>query len=54
MKSVLAGNSHGVFQGKIEVDQIAQKTDGYQMSQALLLSPEAEMDIKPELRDFRR
>lgn len=52
VKSVLAGKSHGVFQGKIEVDQIAQKTDGYQMSQALLLSPEAEMDIKPELQIF--
>lgn len=52
VKSVLAGKAHGVFQGKIEVDQIAQKTDGYQMSQALLLSPEAEMDIKPELQIF--
>ncbi|MGE4482192.1 Fe-S cluster assembly protein SufD [Acidocella sp.] len=52
VKSVLAGMAHGVFQGKIEVDRIAQKTDGYQMSQALLLSPEAEMDIKPELQIF--
>ncbi|MDE1895583.1 MAG: Fe-S cluster assembly protein SufD [Rhodospirillales bacterium] len=52
VKSVLAGRARGVFQGKIEVDQIAQKTDGYQMSQALLLSPEAEMDIKPELQIF--
>ncbi len=52
VKSVLAGKAHGVFQGKIEVDQIAQKTDGYQMSQALLLSPDAEMDIKPELQIF--
>lgn len=52
VKSVLAGKARGVFQGKIEVDQIAQKTDGYQMSQALLLSPQAEMDIKPELQIF--
>lgn len=52
VKSVLAGKARGVFQGKIEVDQIAQKTDGYQMSQALLLSPHAEMDIKPELQIF--
>ncbi|WP_298222766.1 Fe-S cluster assembly protein SufD [Acidocella sp.] len=52
VKSVLAGRARGVFQGKIEVDQIAHKTDGYQMSQALLLSPEAEMDIKPELQIF--
>ncbi len=52
VKSVLAGRARGVFQGKIEVDQIAQKTDGYQMSQALLLSADAEMDIKPELQIF--
>jgi Fe-S cluster assembly protein SufD len=52
VKSVLAGISRGVFQGKIEVDRIAQKTDGYQMSQALLLSPHAEMDIKPELQIY--
>lgn len=52
VKSVLAGKARGVFQGKIEVDRVAQKTDGYQMSQALLLSPEAEMDIKPELQIF--
>ena len=52
VKSVLKDKARGVFQGKIEVDQIAQKTDGYQMSQALLLSPEAEIDIKPELQIF--
>jgi Fe-S cluster assembly protein SufD len=52
VKSVLSGLSRGVFQGRIEVDRIAQKTDGYQMSQALLLSPHAEMDIKPELRIY--
>ena len=52
MKSVLDDAARGVFQGRIEVDQIAQKTDGYQMNQALLLSPKAEMDIKPELQIF--
>jgi len=52
VKSVLSGTARGVFQGRIEVDRIAQKTDGYQMSQALLLSPHAEMDIKPELEIF--
>jgi Fe-S cluster assembly protein SufD len=52
VKSVLSGLSRGVFQGRIEVDRIAQKTDGYQMSQALLLSPYAEMDIKPELQIY--
>ncbi len=52
VKSVLSDTARGVFQGRIEVDQIAQKTDGYQMNQALLLSPGAEMDIKPELQIF--
>ena len=52
VKNVLAGRSRGVFQGKIEVARIAQKTDGYQMNQALLLSREAEIDCKPELEIF--
>ena len=52
VKNVLNGRSRGVFQGRIEVDRIAQKTDGYQMSQALLLSPDAEIDCKPELQIF--
>jgi Fe-S cluster assembly protein SufD len=50
VKNVLAGRSRGVFQGRIEVAQVAQKTDGYQMNQALLLSEDAEIDTKPELR----
>jgi Fe-S cluster assembly protein SufD len=52
VKSVLSDTARGVFQGRIEVDRIAQKTDGYQMNQAILLSPGAEMDIKPELQIF--
>ncbi len=52
VKSVLDGPARGVFQGRIEVARAAQKTDGYQMNQALLLSPDAEMDIKPELEIF--
>jgi Fe-S cluster assembly protein SufD len=52
VKNVLAGRSRGVFQGKIEVARDAQKTDGYQMNQALLLSPDAEIDCKPELEIF--
>jgi len=51
-KTVLAGRSRGVFQGKILVRQAAQKTDGYQMNQALLLSPDAEMDSKPQLEIY--
>jgi len=52
VKNVLDGQSRGVFQGKIEVARQAQKTDGYQMNQALLLSPYAEVDSKPELEIF--
>jgi Fe-S cluster assembly protein SufD len=52
VKNVLTGRSRGVFQGKIEVSRIAQKTDGYQMNQALLLSPEAEIDSKPQLEIY--
>jgi Fe-S cluster assembly protein SufD len=52
VKSVLDGHARGVFQGRIEVARIAQKTDGYQMNQAILLSDTAEIDIKPELEIF--
>ncbi len=51
-KTVLTGKSRGVFQGKILVRQAAQQTDGYQMNQALLLSPDAEMDSKPQLEIY--
>ena len=52
VKNVLTGRARGVFQGKIEVARDAQKTDGYQMNQALLLSPEAEVDSKPQLEIY--
>ena len=51
-KGVLDGQAHGVFQGKILVQQIAQKTDGKLMAQGLMLSPDAEFDSKPELEIF--
>ena len=51
-KSVLDGESHGVFQGKIVVEPHAQKTDAKMMTRALLLSDEAEADNKPELEIF--
>jgi Fe-S cluster assembly protein SufD len=41
-----------VFQGKVHVAQDAQKTDGQQMSRALLLSRKAEADAKPELEIY--
>ena len=51
-KTVLTGRSRGVFQGKILVRREAQKTDGYQMNQALLLSDDAEIDSKPQLEIY--
>jgi len=51
-KTVLTGRSRGVFQGKILVSKAAQRTDGYQMNQALLLSAESEMDSKPQLEIY--
>jgi Fe-S cluster assembly protein SufD len=52
VKNVLTGRGRAVFQGKIAVARDAQKTDGYQMNQTLLLSPDAEIDSKPELEIF--
>jgi Fe-S cluster assembly protein SufD len=51
-KTVLNGQSRGVFQGKIVVRRHAQKTDGQMKSDALLLSDEAEADLKPELEIY--
>jgi Fe-S cluster assembly protein SufD len=51
-KSVLDGESRGVFQGKIIVRPHAQQTDAKMMTQALLLSEQAEADNKPELEIF--
>ena len=51
-KGILSDKAHGVFQGKIFVDQIAQKTDGYQINRTLLLSEDARMHAKPELEIY--
>ncbi len=51
-RTVLDDRAHGVFQGKIFVEKEAQKTDGYQLSNALLLSEGCEMDTKPELEIY--
>ncbi|MBF0891258.1 Fe-S cluster assembly protein SufD [Gluconobacter sp. LMG 1744] len=52
VKTVLSDAGQGVFQGKILVDRVAQKTDGYQMNQALLLSEKAQINSKPELEIY--
>ena len=52
IKSVLGDNSKGVYQGKIYVNSVAQKTDGYQLSRALLLNEDVEFNAKPELEIY--
>jgi Fe-S cluster assembly protein SufD len=51
-KGILDDASHGVFNGKVLVDAIAQKTDGKQTNHALLLSDHAKIDTKPQLEIF--
>jgi Fe-S cluster assembly protein SufD len=51
-KKVLRNGATGVFQGKILVEPGAQKTDGYQISQSLLLDEDANFLAKPELEIY--
>lgn len=51
-KGIIDDHARAVFQGKVFVHQIAQKTDGYQLNNALLLSNTAEVDVKPELEIY--
>ena len=52
IKSVLGKKSKSVYQGKIFVDSKAQKTDGYQLSKAILLDETSEFNAKPELEIY--
>ena len=52
VKNVLDEDGKGIFQGKIFVKDIAQKTDAYQLSKALLLTDNAEFNSKPELEIY--
>lgn len=51
-KGIVGGRGHGVVQGRVTVQPAAQKSDSHQMSRALLLSPHAEIDQKPELEIY--
>ena len=51
-KGILDGASHGVFNGKVYVHPEAQKTDGKQTNNTLLLSERAQIDTKPQLEIF--
>jgi Fe-S cluster assembly protein SufD len=51
-RAIVDDDAVGVFQGKVIVEKAAQKTDGVMKSQAILLSPRAQMNEKPELEIF--
>ena len=52
IKSVLGKDSKAIYQGKIFVNSEAQKTDGYQLSKAILLDETSEFNAKPELEIY--
>ena len=52
IKSVLGKLSKAAYQGKIFVDSKAQKTDGYQLSKAILMDETSEFNAKPELEIY--
>ena len=52
IKSVLGKDSKAIYQGKIFVNSKAQKTDGYQLSKAILLDETSEFNAKPELEIY--
>ena len=49
---MLGKNTKAVYQGKIYVNSEAQKTDGYQLSKAILLDETSEFNAKPELEIY--
>ena len=52
IKNVLDSEGKGIYQGKIYVKDIAQKTNAYQLSKALLLDDNSEFNSKPELEIY--
>jgi len=51
-KGLLNGKSRAVFNGKIYVHSMAQKTNAYQLNKNLLLGSQARVDTKPQLEIF--
>ena len=52
VRNVVTGKARGVFQGRINVHQLAQKTDAKMACNTLLLSDDGEFSTKPELEIF--
>ena len=51
-KTILDGQSTGVFNGKIFVEREAQKTDAFQQNNNILLGDKATINAKPQLEIF--
>ncbi|MDG5490926.1 Fe-S cluster assembly protein SufD [Psychroserpens sp. SPM9] len=51
-KGIFADKSTGVFNGKVVVDKIAQKTNAFQANNNILLSDKASINTKPQLEIF--
>ena len=51
-KGIYADKAVGVFNGKIYVDQIAQKTNAFQQNNNILLDDKATINTKPQLEIF--
>jgi len=51
-KGIFGGSSIGVFNGKIFVDKIAQKTNAFQQNNNVLMSEKATINAKPQLEIF--
>ncbi|MBZ9705543.1 Fe-S cluster assembly protein SufD [Mesorhizobium sp. ESP7-2] len=52
IRNVVTGKARGVFQGRINVHQYAQKTNAKMACNTLLLSDDGEFSTKPELEIF--
>ena len=51
-KGIFADSSTGVFNGKVLVDKLAQKTNAFQSNNNILLSDKASINTKPQLEIF--
>ena len=51
-KGIFADSSTGVFNGKVLVDKIAQKTDAFQSNNNILVDDKASINTKPQLEIF--
>lgn len=51
-KGIYDDSSTGVFNGKVIVDKIAQKTDAYQQNDNILIGDRASINSKPQLEIF--